>query len=301
MIIYGMKIISDLEFDLDLPNDIIYKDTFVLSKNIPSTLKYNLNYNTLLHTTKMHKVYLSSNQDTSQKPSRNQIFCYEIEGIAKFYWYHQDKTIYYEFLDQDIGKFTFWFIHYFFSFFLSIESYAVMIHASAVEIDGKSILFLAPYKSGKSTLAHYITKQGHKLITDDILATFIQDNKLYYHPSHPYTNPYRQNYSLGIKVTNYKTTIDTIDMIYVLQNSFEDIPIDIKPLYGIEKFTLVRKNSLLYTKKYIRITHEKHLQKLLENTKVFMIKRPWGTQHIPLLYKAIYKHIKQEDGTNPSS
>jgi len=291
MILYGMKIDSDIEFSLSLPSDSEYKETITLSQNIPQTLKESLTCGTYLHTTHEHKVYLYSNQEISKTLQNNQPFCYEADGLVRFYWYHNDKTIYYEILDASIDVFSFWFVHPFFSLFLSIEEYFVLLHGSAVEINGKSILFLAPYKSGKSTLTNYIVKQGHKLITDDILPTFIKNNQIYYAPSHPYSRPFRETKTLGILEDNYKITFDTIDTIYLLQNYDNTTKTTITPIKGLEKFKLTRKNSLIYTLPHIRIKHEKYLGILLNSIDFFVIKRPWGEKYLHDTYKAIKKHL----------
>jgi len=291
MILYGMKIDSDIEFSLSLPSDGDYKDTITLSSNIPQTLKESLTCGTYLHTTHEHKVYLYSNQEISKPLQNNQPFCYEADGLVRFYWYHKDKTIYYEIIDASIDVFSFWFVHPFFSLFLSIEEYFVLLHGSAIEIEGKSILLLAPYKSGKSTLTNYISKQNHKLIADDILPTFIQDSTIYYAPSHPYSRPFRGAKTLGILTDNYKTTFGTIDAIYILQNLEDITSTTISPIKGLEKFQLVRKNSLIYTLPHIRIKHEKYLGVLLNSIEFFTIKRPWGKEYLHDTYQAIKNHL----------
>ena len=44
------------------------------------------------------------------------------------------------------------------------------IHASAVEIDGKAILFAGASGAGKSTMATHLSKRGHAFLCDDISA-----------------------------------------------------------------------------------------------------------------------------------
>jgi len=291
MILYGMQLLSDMEFSLTLPLEGEYKDTITLSSNVPQSLKEGLTCGIYLHTTHEHRIYLYSNQDISEPVAANQPLCYEAEGSVRFYWYHKTKTIYYEMLDATIEEFSFWFVHPYFSFFLTIEEYFVLLHGSALEIEGKSILFLAPYKSGKSTLTHYISQQGHKLIADDILPTFIQDDKVYYAPSHPYSRPFREAKTLGVLMENYKTTFGTIDAIYVLQNSHDNISVTITPVKGVKKFQLVRKNSVIYTIPHMRLKHEKHLGRLLNSIDFFVMDRPWGKVYLEETYTALRDHI----------
>ncbi len=44
------------------------------------------------------------------------------------------------------------------------------IHASAVEIDGGTIAFVGPKGMGKSTTASFFYAQGHRLVSDDLIA-----------------------------------------------------------------------------------------------------------------------------------
>jgi len=290
MILYGMQLLGDIELPLTLPLEGEYKDTITLSSDVPQSLKDGLCCGTYLHTTHEHKIYLYSNRDISEPMVANQPLCYEADGSVRFYWYHKSKTIYYEILETTMEEFSFWFVHPYFSLFLTIEEYFVLLHGSAIEIDGKSILFLAPYKSGKSTLTHYLSQQGHKLIADDILPTFIQNDKVYYAPSHPYSRPFRGVQALGVLMKNYKTTFGTIDTIYILRNNNADSSVSITPVKGVEKFQLVRKNSLIYTLPYIRIRHEKYLGVMLNSIDCFVIDRPWGKEHLKEIYNAIKKH-----------
>jgi len=58
----------------------------------------------------------------------------------------------------------------------------------------------------------------------------------------------------------------------------------------VEKFQLVRKNSLIYTLPYIRIRHEKYLGVMLNSINCFVMDRPWGKEHLKEIYNAIKKH-----------
>ncbi len=50
----------------------------------------------------------------------------------------------------------------------------VVLHASAVRVGNKAILFCGPSGSGKSTLAAALSKRGYPLLTDDICAISIE-------------------------------------------------------------------------------------------------------------------------------
>ena len=46
---------------------------------------------------------------------------------------------------------------------------ALVLHASAVSVDGGAIAFLGPKRAGKSTLATALVRRGARLVTDDML------------------------------------------------------------------------------------------------------------------------------------
>lgn len=51
----------------------------------------------------------------------------------------------------------------------------IVLHASAVEVDGKAIVFCGYSGAGKSTLAAALVQRGYRLITDDVCAITLSD------------------------------------------------------------------------------------------------------------------------------
>ena len=293
MVLYGMQIVSDIAFDIALPSQGEYKETIYLSSHVPSSFAQALTCGTYLHTTHKHKIYLYSNQDIAQPMLKKQPFCYEVKGLLKFYWYHGETTLYYKRQNASLAQFTFWFTHPFFPLFLSMESYYVLLHGSAIEIAGKSILILAPFHSGKSTFTHYINQQNNPLICDDILPTFIENGQIHYAPSHPYSRPFREAETLGHRVPHYRHTFGKIDAIYILRNHQTSLPTTICSVKGVEKFQCVKQNSIIYTLKNFRLTHEQYLGKLLNSLAFFILDRPWGKEHLAKSYHTLKKHIEE--------
>ena len=87
MIIYGTKLISDIDFKTNLFNDGDYIHTVKLSSNIPNNLKHTLVCGTYLHTAHKHKIYLYTNHDIKIEFKHNEPICYEIDNRVRFYWY----------------------------------------------------------------------------------------------------------------------------------------------------------------------------------------------------------------------
>jgi len=295
MIIYGTKIISDIKFKTKLFENGDYIHTIKLSSDIPYKIKDQLLCGTYLHTTHKHKIYLYTNHDLKKEFQHKEPICYEIENKLRFYWYFGTFEIHYELLNISQKEFEFWFIHTFLSFFLSIEKHFVLLHGSAIEIKNKAILFLAPYKSGKSTLTYYMTQQHeHKLITDDILPTFIQNNQIIAVPSHPHSRPHRGFWKLGYHIKQTTSKFKPLSSVYILDNTNTNIT-TIKEIKGIEKFILTKKNSVIYTLPNIKLDHEKYLGKILNTIPFFKINRPWGKKYIPQTYDAILKHQQTQN------
>ncbi len=59
------------------------------------------------------------------------------------------------------------------------------IHASAVEIDGSAVAFMAGHQGGKSSLAAAFLQMGHALISDDISALGSLEGRIQLRPSYP--------------------------------------------------------------------------------------------------------------------
>ena len=53
------------------------------------------------------------------------------------------------------------------------------LHSVLVNIEKTGVLFIGPSGSGKSTLAHDCVKNGHSLISDDIVKCYVINNILY--------------------------------------------------------------------------------------------------------------------------
>jgi hypothetical protein len=58
----------------------------------------------------------------------------------------------------------------------------IVLHASAVRVNGKAILFCGPSGAGKSTLAAALAQRGYPFITDDFCAVTVEDGTPMVHP-----------------------------------------------------------------------------------------------------------------------
>ena len=60
------------------------------------------------------------------------------------------------------------------------------LHASAVAFDEKAVAFVGSEGAGKSTTAAALARQGHAILSDDVVALCERDGSFFVHPAYPY-------------------------------------------------------------------------------------------------------------------
>jgi len=291
MIVYGTKIKSDIDFPLDLTQETETRYEVELSSKLPVNLKKSITCGIPLFWSHGRKIYLYSDRvmDSSEI---NQPWCYDVEGVVKFYWFSGEQIIYYEWNeDHDANLLSFWFIHQMLPMYMTLEGMYDFIHAGAVEVDGKPIFFIAPSMGGKSTLTDYFIKKDHRLVSDDKVPTFIQDNKFMAVASHPYHRPFREFEVFGLRVKYASEKFKPIHVFYVLEKSEENANTTIEEIKGFEKFDMLL-DSYLYTFSYLKPKRLQYLGKMLNKIRVFRVKRPWDMDRLGEVYDAICEHTR---------
>lgn len=223
-------------------------------------------------------------------PTDNQKWLFHVENVISFSWKTQDGKISYRFLEEATEDiFRFWLYHLVLPIFLSIAQIYKFLHAGAVEVDGKAILFMAPSHGGKSTLTDYFLQREDALITDDKMATFERDGVYYAVPSHAYHRPFRQAEVLGHLCKNAATDVKPIHAIYILLKSEPDADIVIRKLKGVEKFSRLHEggemNFSFFTRDYVT-----YLSGLANKVDVFEITVPHDLERLEEVYQAIKVH-----------
>lgn len=220
---------EDFDASKSLGNLLIEADDRIDPSSFPITLIYqnNQDRNVALATDRQFTI-----------PSDEQRWIFTVENVISFAWGTRSGKISYRFLaeaTEDI--FRFWLYHIVLPIYFSIAQIYKFLHAGAVEIEDKSVLFMAPSHGGKSTLTDYFLQKGHPLITDDKMATFERDGDYFAVPAHPYHRPFRKVEVLGHLCENPAAQIRPIHAIYILEKSEPDADITIRRLKGIEKFS----------------------------------------------------------------
>lgn len=91
-----------------------------------------------------------------------------------------------------------------------------VLHASAVEIDGQAVAFLAGNGGGKSTLAAGCVAAGYRLLSDDLLALDPSGGGFSVRPSYPALRLWpRQAEELGIEPARLPFVHPTVDKRWV--------------------------------------------------------------------------------------
>jgi len=289
MVMYGIKIKSDILFPFHTPEDISFKNIIKLSKHKNTSIEIQITSGLKLYESHGRNVYLYSDREVNCAVI-DQPWCYEVENIVKFYWVGGESIIYYE-LDEKADTYLlgFWFMHLLLPLYMTFEKMYDFLHAGAVEVEEKPILFIAPSMGGKSTLTDYFLQQGHSLVSDDKVATYIDDGNFMAMGSFPYHRPYRRFEDLGYYAQNFMQESKPIYAMYELCRSTSDALVSIEEIYGYEKFDTLLPNYL-YIFPWLKKERFTYLSKMLNSVKVFRVTVPWNMERLDEVYEAICTH-----------
>jgi hypothetical protein len=289
MVAYGTKIKSDIAFPLDLSQETEVQHEVALLSPVPKELKAAITCGFPLYRTHGRRVYLYSDR-LFDGSDIGQPWHYEVKGVASFYWRGGEGTIYYRLhKESNVELLSFWFVHLMLPLYLTMEGKYDFFHGGSVEIDGKAVLFCAPSMGGKSTLTDYFIRQGHPLISDDKIPTFVKKKTLMLAGSHPYHRPYRKFEELGYRVTHFSTHFLPMHALYVLEKVAFDAPISIDEVYGFKKFDAMLPHYL-YAFPFLKKQRMVYLAQLLNRVRVFTVKRPWDLERLDEVYASICAH-----------
>ncbi|MBD3790336.1 MAG: hypothetical protein IE885_08275 [Campylobacterales bacterium] len=292
MIVYGTKIKSDIAFPLVLPDDVQFKYEVSLSSQVPDHLKRSIRCGFPLYFAHGRSVYFYSDR-LFDGSDRGQPWCYEVKDVVRFYWRGGEESIYYEMDEKgDAALLSFWFIHLLLPLYLSLEEKYDFFHAGAVEVEGSPILFIAPSMGGKSTLTDFFIKKGHTLVSDDKVATFIEEDRFMAVGAHPYHRPYRKFEDLGYLVEDFSRVFQPIQAFYLLDKTEPDAEITISEIKGFEKFESLLPNYL-YMFSFLKAKRLRYLSLMMNVIKVFRVNIPWDRNRLEEVHDAIVKHSQK--------
>ena len=186
----------------------------------------------------------------------------------------------------------YWFSHTFLPIVFTMENIYYFLHAGAVEIDSKPVLFVADSFGGKSTMTDFFIKKGHTMISDDKVAVYEENKEILCVPSYPYHRPYRKVEDLGYPVENFSKGAKKMHAIFNLVKSDEKAEIIIEEVLGIEKFRILRFSTEIDFPINSKSKFEM-LSKIANNVKLYNIKVPWDMNRLEEVYQTIVNFIKK--------
>ena len=221
---------------------------------------------------------------------RDQLWCFEVKAVAWFYWFSGDTTLYTVPSEQFTEALQrYWILHIVLPVYLAIEEVYDFLHAGAVLVEGRPVLFMAESLGGKSTMTDFFLRQGHRLLSDDKVAFVIDGADVIAMPSHPHHRPYRKTEDLGHYVAHMAAAPGAVHAIYVLARAQEDAKVEIVQLGGTEKFIALRYGSEV-NMAFLKTQRFSKLAALAERVGVYRVSVPWSLQRLPEVHTAICKH-----------
>lgn len=245
---------------------------------------------TPLYSTHGRELFLLTDREQARSVS-GQPWCLEVEGVVSLTWTGGEPLVYYQLHAEGTrALLVFWFVHIFLPLHLTLERGYDFIHAAAVEVDEQPILFIAPSMGGKSTLGDYFLKQGHPMLSDDKVATFLEQGRYYAVPSHPHHRPFREFEVLGNPVQLFASQARPIHAFYVLAQAEPDAGIEITEVTGFRKFEELLPNYL-FSFRFLQAQRLRWLAQLADQSLVYRVSRPWSLGRMHETYEAICAHI----------
>jgi hypothetical protein len=241
-----------------------------------------------------HGRSLSLSSDRPEESiSTGQAWQLTVEHVVSFGFVSGDPTIYYRLHEQGTrALLVFWFVHTFLPMYLAVERGCDFIHASAVEVEGRPILFVAPSKGGKSTLGDYFLGQGHPMLADDKLGIFEKEGSFFTASSYPYHRPFRQFEVLGRPIEHFATGAKLIHAIYVLEQGDPASGTEISEVRGLRKFEQLMPHYL-FQFPFLRAQRLGWMASLSSQCPVFRVCRPWNLDRMHEVHEAICAHSRE--------
>lgn len=182
------------------------------------------------------------------------------------------------------------------------------LHGSAVAYENGGLIITGRSSSGKSTLAASLAGKGYPFITDDISALHRCEKGFQVHHGIPQMKLWKDvvnklGLNEGLKkvrpsiekyrnqvVSGFKSQATDVSRIIVL-GSKNTPGIDIKEIYGLEKFKLLKENTYRYQFiNGLQVTdqHFLSISDLASSVKIFKVERPTS----PLMIKELADEVE---------
>jgi hypothetical protein len=287
--LYGTAVFSSTPLLLDLPAVDTARQQIELRGSSPTQIMQSRMTTVASHRAHGREIRLRTG-GASNRPGPGQSWCFEVKDVVRFDWESGGSLVHHEAGSQGNPKLlTFWFVHLMLPLYLALERRYDMLHAGAVELDGKPVLFVAPSMGGKSTLTDHFVRQGHPLISDDKVPGAIEDGAYAVGGSHPYHRPFRRFEELGYPVERFSPAFRRVRTLYLLQRCEPLQPVSIEEVRGFRMFESLQPNQL-FGFSFYRERQLTSLAAMLNQSRLFRVALPWSTERLAEVYDAIRSH-----------
>ena len=264
-------------------------DTITIRKNDADSRLSVPRYRIDFYNSQGRELYLHSDKEFSAT-EEGRLWVFEIREVITFFWISGEKEVKYichKKYTEELLKY--WSLHTILPFFFMLEEHYGFIHAGAIEVKGKPILFIAKSNGGKSTMTDFFIKKGHTMISDDKVPLVTRDDQIIATSSHPHHRPYRKVEDLGFFVENFATTPKPIHAIYELKKSTKDAEVTISELTGMEKFQRLHLSNPLYLF-FLKKDNFKFATEIANRIPVYCVTVPWDKERLQEVYDKIKEH-----------
>lgn len=289
MIAYNHYIKFIPELECDKKNEGTFSNIINIRKSPRPELDKKFLYQLTFFNNQGRDLWLHSDREMA-RTQKGQSWAFEVKDVVSFFWGSGSLTLeYIPHVNFTPELLKYWCLHIVLPIFFTAEETYDFLHAGAVEIDNKPILFIAESFGGKSTLTDFFLQLGHTIISDDKVATY-QDKGLFYSvPSHPHHRPYRKMEDLGFFIKNFATISKPMHAAYSLKKAEADAKITITKLTGTEKFISLRYASdiNLY---FLKPKRFNFLMQMANKLPVYQVTVPWDMDRLNEVHDHIVKH-----------
>ena len=186
----------------------------------------------------------------------------------------------------------------------------MVLHGSAIAVEGKALVFLGEKGAGKSTLALQMQKLGYSLLTDDLVPIAFVDNQVQTMPGFPQIRLRIDSVrSAGLDpeaLPKINSFVDkrsyrcaegfsservNLGRIYILS---EDSELGIDLIEPSKAFIEVTRNT--YLNRYLHATgkdaeHFRKCENVVTKVPVFRLRRPLDFRALPDVAAAVIEHL----------
>lgn len=190
-----------------------------------------------------------------------------------------------------------------------------VLHASAIEIDGRTVAFLGAKGFGKSTLAGYFKARGKRLISDDVVPVYFSGRGAFTVPGFPRIKLYDDSIkAIGADPDDFPPIHRFVaKRSFQNEEAFSAEPVRLRGVYVLSEGKTIEIEKMPPVEAFIEISKNTHLsrflealncqpeyfaycQKFTESVPVFRLSRPHDFAQIDEIRCRLERHAAEDFG-----